>query len=172
MHGGSIAVASDGVDRGSEFTVRLPIAAAAEQAADVVTRLERSGLARHRILIVDDNADAAHTLSLLVRNLGDNEVRTAGSGSEGLELAYDFKPDIVLLDLKMPGMDGYEVARRLRQQPGGAAMRIVALTGWGQDDHKRRTKEAGFERHLTKPADRAAIAAVLAGSAAAQAPAF
>jgi two-component system CheB/CheR fusion protein len=172
MHGGSIAVASDGVDRGSEFTVRLPIAAAAEQAADVVTRLERSDLARHRILIVDDNADAAHTLSLLVRNLGDNEVRTAGSGSEGLELAYDFKPDIVLLDLKMPGMDGYEVARRLRQQPGGAAMRIVALTGWGQDDHKRRTKEAGFERHLTKPADRAAIAAVLAGSAAAQAPAF
>src|SRR4029079_19691550 len=100
---------------------------------------------------VDDNADAAETLRMLVKTFGDNDVRTAFSGPDALAASVDMHPDIVLLDLKMPGMDGFEVARRLRAQPGGAKMSIVAVTGWGQEEHKRRSHEARFEPHTTKP---------------------
>jgi CheY-like chemotaxis protein len=121
-------------------------------------------LGGHRVLIVDDNEDAARTLDMLIKTLGANDVRVALSGADALAASADMHPDLVLLDLKMPGMDGFEVARRLRQQPGGAAMSIVAVSGWGQDEHKRRTAEAGFNWHLTKPADRAALEALLAES--------
>jgi CheY-like chemotaxis protein len=110
---------------------------------------------------VDDNNDAADTLSMVVRTLGENEVRTAVSGAAALDVVPEFRPDIVLLDLKMPGMDGYEVARRIRATPWGKKLLLVALTGFGQEEHKRRTREAGFDHHLTKPADRAALEAVL-----------
>jgi CheY-like chemotaxis protein len=105
---------------------------------------------------------------MLMDTLGDNDVRTASSGSEALKTAMEQRPDIVLLDLKMPEMDGYEVARHIRQEPWGADILLVAVTGWGLEAHKRRTQEAGFDRHLTKPANLAALKAVLGQRRAAQ----
>jgi two-component system CheB/CheR fusion protein len=159
MHGGTIGVSSPGADQGSEFKLRLPISKGAVQAARAPDQSE--DLSGHRVLIVDDNADAAETLQLLMNTLGSNDVQVAGSGPEALAKAVDLKPDIVLLDLKMPDMDGYEVARRIRREPWGANVLLVALTGWGLEEHKRRSKEAGFDRHLTKPADRATLKAAL-----------
>jgi two-component system CheB/CheR fusion protein len=161
LHGGSIDVASEGEGRGSEFTVRLPISRAA------LPRSPRAApspapTGRRRVLIVDDNVDAAETLRELMTVLGAHDVRTASSGEQGLRIAADVKPEIVLLDLKMPEMDGYEVARRIRQEPWGRHVMLVALTGWGQDEHRRRTREAGFDRHLTKPAALAELQSVLA----------
>ena len=156
---------SAGSNRGSEFKVRLPIAdrpavvdASEEPAA-------RTTLGGHRVLIVDDNADAAKTLGMLVETLGQNEVHVANNGSDALRIAQEHRPDIVLLDLKMPGMDGYEVARRLRSESWGRDLTLVAVTGWALEDHKRRSRDAGFDRHLTKPADVAALAAVLSTEA-------
>jgi two-component system CheB/CheR fusion protein len=162
MHGGTIAVDSAGPNRGSRFTVRLPMLEAQQ------TPLEREGLREtaelggHRVLIVDDNTDAAATLGMLVETLGRNEVHVATNGPDALRIAAERRPDIVLLDLKMPGMDGYEVARRLRSESWGGELMLVAVTGWALDEHKRRTHEAGFDRHLTKPADVASLEAVLA----------
>jgi CheY-like chemotaxis protein len=161
MHGGTIRAASAGPDRGSEFTLRLP---ALEPAAidDIAREADvRAPLGGHRVLVVDDNADAAQTLAMLIQTLGTNDVHVALSGEEALPLAARIKPDTVFLDLKMPEMDGYEVAQRLRREPWGEETWLVALTGWGLDEHKRRTKDAGFDQHLTKPADRAALEAIL-----------
>ena len=115
------------------------------------------------MLIVDDNTDAARTLGMLVETLGSNEVLMAENGPDALRIAEQQRPDIVLLDLKMPGMDGYEVARLLRREDWGKDITLVAVTGWALEEHRRRTKEAGFDRHLAKPADLASIEAVLAG---------
>jgi two-component system CheB/CheR fusion protein len=161
MHGGSIGVTSPGTDLGSEFTVRLPISTGRASTLPSKARDVPDHLSGHRVLIVDDNADAAQTLGLLVSTLGDNDVHVAPSGADGLRVAAALHPDIVLLDLKMPDMDGFEVARRIRRQPWALHTLLVALTGWGMDEHKRRTKEVGFDRHLTKPADRAALESVL-----------
>jgi CheY-like chemotaxis protein/two-component sensor histidine kinase len=161
MHGGTITAASAGSNRGSEFKVRLPIM---DHPAVVVANEKRAdppALGGHRVLIVDDNTDAARTLGMLVETLGQNEVHVANNGSDALRIAEERRPDIVLLDLKMPGMDGYEVARRLRSESWGRELTLVAVTGWALDDHKRRSRDAGFDRHLTKPADVAALAAVL-----------
>jgi two-component system CheB/CheR fusion protein len=165
MHGGTISVASGGVNRGSEFTLRLPVL---DQTAFEPSVAETSGpaLGGHRVLVVDDNADAAQTLAVLIGTLGENDVHVALSGEEALPLAKRIKPDTVFLDLKMPEMDGYEVAQRLRQEPWCDSTWLVALTGWGLDEHKRRTKDAGFDQHLTKPADRAALEAILSRPAA------
>jgi two-component system CheB/CheR fusion protein len=169
MHGGTIAAASGGTDRGSEFTVRLP---ALEQvaAADGGTRGEDApALGGHRVLVVDDNADAARTLAVLIETLGANDVHVALSGAEAIPLAARVQPDTVFLDLKMPDMDGFEVAQRLRRESWGSRVWLVALTGWGLDEHKRLTKDAGFDQHLTKPAERAALEAILSRQAAARA---
>jgi len=168
MHGGTIDVASAGPDRGSLFTLRLP----ADGQRDM-PKLERSApprlaLGGHRVLVVDDNADAAQTLAVLIRALGDNEVHVALSGAEALPLAERIKPDTVFLDLKMPEMDGYEVARRMRGEAWANDAWLVALTGWGLDEHKRHSQEAGFDQHLTKPADPAALEGILARSTGAQ----
>jgi CheY-like chemotaxis protein len=161
MHGGTIRAASAGHDRGSEFTLRLPALEAAP-IDDVAPEADvRAPLGGHRVLVVDDNADAAQTLAMLIQTLGTNDVHVALSGEEALPLAARIKPDTVFLDLKMPDMDGYEVAQRLRREPWGEQTWLVALTGWGLDEHKRRTKDAGFDQHLTKPADRAALEAIL-----------
>ena len=161
LHGGTISAASDGVDRGSEFTLRLPVLEQ-DSAGESADREETAAaLSGHRILVVDDNADAAQTLAVLIQGLGENDVHVALSGEEALPLADSIKPDTVFLDLKMPEMDGYEVAQRLREKPWCADTWLVALTGWGLDEHKRRSKEAGFDEHLTKPADRAALEAIL-----------
>jgi CheY-like chemotaxis protein len=165
MHGGTITATSAGSDRGSEFKVRLPIAERAAVGGEKDPQAGRKPLGGHRVLIVDDNTDAARTLGMLVETLGNNEVHVAYNGSDALRIAEERRPDIVLLDLKMPGMDGYEVARRLRSESWGRDLTLVAVTGWTLDDHKRRSRDAGFDRHLTKPADVAALAAVLSSPA-------
>ncbi len=162
MQGGTITAASAGRERGSEFKVRLPVADQPAAGDGEEQQSTRKTLGGHRVLIVDDNTDAARTLGMLVETLGPNVVHVANNGSDALRIAQECRPDIVLLDLKMPGMDGYEVARRLRNESWGRDLTLVAVTGWTLEDHKRRTRDAGFDRHLTKPADVAALTAVLA----------
>jgi signal transduction histidine kinase/CheY-like chemotaxis protein len=151
MHGGSVTAQSEGVGKGSEFIARLPIAER-RQPARVVSN-EQQMKARdpgYRILIADDNRDAADSLSMMLRLMG-NEVRTVQDGAEAIKEAATFRPDVALLDIGMPRVNGYEVARSIRNQRWGASMRLVALTGWGQDEDKRRAIEAGFDQHFTKP---------------------
>ena len=116
-----------------------------------------------KVLVVDDNHDAATSLSMLVELLG-HEVRTAFDGEQALGVAGEFCPDVVLLDLGMPRMDGYEACRRLRAQPWGAGMTVVAVTGWGREDDRRKTQLAGFDKHLVKPVAPAEIATMLSAS--------
>jgi PAS domain S-box-containing protein len=152
MHHGTVDVRSAGVDQGSEFTVRLPLAAGGVDALPAPAPPERvpAPLGGQRVLVVDDNRDAADTLGLLLEADG-AEVRVVYDGRAALAMAESFMPHSVLLDIGMPGMDGYEVARRLRQDPRFARLRIVALTGWGQDADRRQTRSRGFAHHLTKP---------------------
>ena len=159
MHGGTLAARSDGPGHGSEFVIRLPIeqTAAPEPPAAGTADAGRFRLDRQRVLIVDDNVDAAEMLSLLIRTLGGREVAVASSGAAALEAGQRQQPDIVLLDLKMPDMDGYELARRMRGAAWGKRLWLVAVTGWGHDDHRRRAAAAGFDRHLVKPADLEAL---------------
>jgi PAS domain S-box-containing protein len=155
LHGGTIEAYSAGLGKGCEFTVRLPLLlrqssesneeAGAEQKHNTETL--RSG---HRLLIVDDNQDAAESLALLLRLQG-HEVRVAHDGPSALATATSCLPHMVFLDIGMPGMDGYEVARRMREQPGLKTVVLAALTGWGQQEDRRRTFEAGFDHHLVKP---------------------
>jgi PAS domain S-box-containing protein len=161
MHGGSVRAASDGPNRGSEFTVELPIVVellAKPPATDGAAPIP-SG--KRRILIVDDNENAAHILAMLLKALG-NDVQTAFDGLSAIELAERFRPDVVLLDIGMPNMNGYEAARHIRQQPWGKSIVLAALTGWGQEDDKRRTREAGFDHHFVKPLDPAVLQRFLA----------
>ena len=151
LHGGSVTASSDGPGRGSTFEVRLPLVAAAAPAARRrPPSLKR--FPRRRVLVVDDNQDATETLQTLLESLGAT-VAAAGSGREALALFERFEPDAVLLDIGMPGMDGYEVARRIRALPAGGATQLIALTGWGQQEDVRRCMQAGFDHHLVKPLD-------------------
>jgi CheY-like chemotaxis protein len=160
LHGGSVEARSGGVGRGAEFIARLP--AAASQAAAASTEHERRDLAAGcRILVADDNSDAAESMGLMLRMMG-NEVRTVHDGVQALEEAAEFRPDLVLLDIGMPRMDGYEAARQIREQSWGHDMVLIALTGWGQDEDKRRAADAGFDRHFTKPIQPADVAGLIA----------
>jgi CheY-like chemotaxis protein/two-component sensor histidine kinase len=155
MHGGTIEAHSAGLGRGSEFIVRLPLLEqqrneSGESSGNDV-RYEASAPGR-RLLVVDDNQDAATSLAMLLRLRG-HDVLVAHDGPSALAIAASYRPDAVFLDIGMPSMDGYEVARRLRQQPGMEAVVIAALTGWGQQEDRRRTTEAGFDHHLVKPPD-------------------
>ena len=164
MHGGSVQVFSDGPGQGSEFVVRLPLRRAGGQeepaqnnrgmAADQV-------LAPRRILVVDDNHDAAESLSMLLKLMG-QKVQVAFSAPEALAAARLDPPEMAFLDIGMPDMDGYELARRLRADPELRHMVLVALTGWGQDKDRQRSREVGFDHHLTKPADPEALHQLLA----------
>ncbi|HYD58689.1 MAG TPA: PAS domain S-box protein [Burkholderiales bacterium] len=152
MHDGRLEALSAGDGRGAEFVLRLPLCEAASEAATPAR--EPAVGKRHaamRVLIVDDNNDAAAALELLLRSLG-HETRVAHDGAAALATAGEFAPDLVLLDIGMPGLDGYEVARRLRAL-GGRRFRLVALTGWGQEADRKRSEEAGFDQHLVKPLD-------------------
>jgi PAS domain S-box-containing protein len=154
LHGGTVEAASPGLDRGSEFTVRLPRqrrepAAAANGAA--VPLAPHPAQAR-RLLVVDDNEDAASTVAELLRMAG-NEVQVAHEGLEAVEQARRFRPDVVLLDIGLPDIDGYEVARRIRRLPGVRQPILIALTGWGQPQDKEAAARAGFDHHWTKPVD-------------------
>ena len=156
MHGGTIAVHSEGVGRGSEFTLRLPTITDVPSASPASLADEGSngtaGTTNLRVLIVDDNVAAATMLTMVVKMLG-NQTRTAHDGREAVEVAAEFVPDMILMDLGMPKMNGYEAARKIRSQPWGRSMMLVALTGWGQEEDKQKTKEAGFDHHLVKPAE-------------------
>ncbi len=150
LHGGSIEAHSDGPGKGSEFLVRLPLAQdAPEDGITSDSAARRTALAK-RVLVVDDNTDAAESLAEVLRLHG-HSVQTAGGGEEAVAMAARHMPDVIFMDLGMPGMDGLTAARLIREQPGGAAIRILALTGWGQESDRERTREAGIEEHLVKP---------------------
>ena len=155
MHGGTIEARSEGIGRGSEFVVRLPVRGERPEPARPEFRpagRERPAPAPRRILVVDDNHDAARSLARLLKLAG-NEVQTAGDGREAVVAAAAFRPDAVLLDIGLPVLNGYDAARQIRAQPWGGDMVLIALTGWGQDEDRRRSREAGFDHHLVKPVD-------------------
>ena len=160
MHGGTVEVHSDGAGRGSEFVLRLPIAAAGTQAEDEADGHACAGAAR-RILIVDDNRDSADSLALLLVHAG-HETHTAHDGYSGLQAAEALRPDVILLDIGMPQLNGYEVARRIRQAPWGGDVTLVALTGWGQAEDRAKSREAGFDEHFVKPVEHRVLANFLA----------
>jgi CheY-like chemotaxis protein len=156
MHGGSVEARSAGLGQGSEFIVELPReapgqapAAAPAQAAAHATQTSRQG---KRVLVVDDNQDAAITLAELIRMM-DSETEVAHDGASAVAAVSRFQPDIVLLDIGLPDINGYEVARRIRALPGLVQPRLIALTGWGQEQDKRMAEQAGFDEHWTKPVD-------------------
>ena len=154
LHGGSIEARSAGSGQGSEFVVRLPIAcgAADVEPARQAYRATNPAEARWRILIVDDNRDGTDTLTALLEMMG-HEVRSAYDGAQALDIAEMLHPDVVLLDLGMPGVDGYETCRRIRERPWSKGTLFVALTGWGSELDRARTKAQGFDHHLVKPVD-------------------
>jgi CheY-like chemotaxis protein len=162
MHGGSVTARSDGAGRGSEFTVRLPIVVA-EMAVETAKSKKAHAKPRTtcRVLVVDDNRDAAISLAMLLKISG-CETQTAHDGLEAVEMAGTFGPDVVLLDIGLPRLNGYDAARKIRQQPWGKDMVLVALTGWGQDDDRRMSEEAGFNHHMVKPVDYNALVDLLA----------
>jgi signal transduction histidine kinase len=165
MHGGRVSALSDGPNQGSEFVIRLPLREALTREAvngnaalgPVVT----GGRRGHRILLADDNRDALDSLATLLQCDG-HEVHTAADGAEALALAAVCRPDVMLLDIGMPKLDGYEVARRVRAEPWGKGTVLIALTGWGQDEDRRRSREVGFDNHLVKPLDPDKLSAMLA----------
>jgi signal transduction histidine kinase len=161
MHAGEVAVFSAGVDQGSEFIVRLPLLSLTRAVEDPPHRDDRaSRSSRRRILIADDNHDALESLALLLECDG-HEVRRAINGAEACEVAASWQPELALLDLGMPVMDGYEAVKRMREQPWGKDLLIVALSGWGQLSDIQRSRDAGFDSHLVKPASFESLAEVL-----------
>jgi signal transduction histidine kinase len=162
LHGGEISVTSDGIDKGSEFIVRLPLFNDEPAAAEAAQVPDRSQVlqVRRNILIADDNQDALESLALMLRLEG-HEVHCASDGEEALALAGQRRPEIVVLDVGMPKLDGCEVARRIRAESWGRQAVLVALTGWGQDADRKRSREAGFDMHLVKPVDPATICDML-----------
>jgi len=162
MHGGRVEALSEGIGKGSSFSVRLPLHAS-QVAAPKARRREHSSIDSLSVLVVDDNKDAAESLAMLLRTAG-AEVHVAHNGPAALELFASREPHVVLLDIGMPDMDGCEVARRLRELAPAERVALVALTGWGQDEDRRRVREAGFDHHLVKPVDLASLQALLAKS--------
>ncbi len=160
LHGGRVEAHSDGEGKGTEVVVRLPLTARPVPAAAPDPPAGRAAPIARRVLVADDNRDAADSLGDLLRLLG-ADVRVVYDGPAALAAVAAFRPAVALLDIGMPGMDGYEVARRVRERPGSDAPALVALTGWGQDEDRRRSAAAGFDHHLVKPADVAALAALL-----------
>ena len=164
MHDGSVEVRSAGVDQGSEFVVRLPLLSEmlppqTQEKSDA----EPEATVQRRILLVDDNRDSADSLAMLLKVMG-HEVRIAHDGLEAVEGAATFQPHVILLDIGLPRLNGYEAARRIREQQRHKDLTLVALTGFGQDEDRRRAEEAGFDAHMVKPVDFAALAKLLAAS--------
>lgn len=163
MHGGAVEARSEGPGRGSEFVVRLPVARPSVAAADAVPENVPAAAASGelRILVADDNQDAADTLSMLLEVMG-HSVHRVHDGEAAVAAAAEFAPQLVLLDIGMPKLNGYEACRRIRVQPGGAERTIVAVTGWGQAEDLRSSRAAGFDHHMVKPIDMAALTTLLA----------
>jgi PAS domain S-box-containing protein len=164
LHAGVIQVSSPGSGKGSEFIVRLPLSSAVKpsNASSLPDLKAMGGGARRKILVVDDNLDAAESLSNLLQLMG-QEVYEAHDGVEAICAADVFRPDVILLDLGLPKLNGYEAAREIRMRAGNRPLTIIAVTGWGQDEDKQRSAEAGFELHLTKPIDATQLLAMLDG---------
>ena len=151
LHGGRVEAYSEGLGKGTQFTARLPIAEVAVAPRLVAGQGRRNEhTITRRVLVADDNRDAAESMGMLLRLMG-NEVRTVHDGLQAVTEAEAFQPDVILLDIGMPRLNGYDAARRIREQRWSQGAVLVALTGWGQDEDKRRASEAGFDRHFTKP---------------------
>jgi signal transduction histidine kinase len=166
LHGGEVEAHSEGLGRGSEFVVRFPCLRQAERRTtppEVASVPVAAGVSQRRILIADDNRDALDSLAQLLQLAG-HEVYRAADGHEALAAAAERRPDLVMLDIGMPGLDGYQVARRIRAEQWGRQITLVAVTGWGQDADRRRSREAGFDSHWVKPLDAQKLAALLEGS--------
>jgi CheY-like chemotaxis protein len=162
MQEGRVQAQSGGLGKGSEFTVKLPVVAdTSGHRARTILQPGKQGGRPLRILVVEDNVDSADSLNLLLRLYG-HDVHVARTGPTALEMAVASRPDVVLLDIGLPGMSGYEVARQLRQRPQFEKALLVAVTGYGQDEDRRRSGEAGFDHHLTKPVDPNTLHALLA----------
>jgi CheY-like chemotaxis protein len=165
LHGGSVEAASDGPQRGSEFTVRLPRAAPRPLPSVPPSASMHDGVAAarpvpRRVLVVDDNADNTAALAMLLRQLG-HDVEIADDGEMALARAMYFRPDVILLDISIPKLNGYDVCRRLRQHEWGRNIRVFAQTGFGDEQDRLRSAEAGFDGHLVKPIDPARLGAVI-----------
>jgi PAS domain S-box-containing protein len=164
LQGGTIDARSSGPGMGSEFVVRLPVIEVPVQEPPQEPKEDderfRSSV-KYRILVVDDNADTAESLAMILRRMG-NEIQTAHDGLEAVQAAATFRPEVVLLDIGLPKMNGYEAAKLIRDQSGNRKVAIIAMTGWGQKDDIRRALEAGFDHHLTKPVEPAALSRLLA----------
>ncbi len=167
MHGGRVEAHSEGLGRGSRFVVRLPLIPDEAPAGDVAVpasarcRGDAGGSHRWRILVVDDYRDSTDSLARMLRVLG-HDVRAVYHGSQAVEAAEAFRPDLAFIDISLPGFDGYQIAGQIRSCPWGKEMMLIALTGWGQDDDRRRSIEAGFDHHLVKPAEIESLSAILA----------
>jgi two-component system CheB/CheR fusion protein len=163
MHGGTIEAHSDGRGKGSRFVVRLPIAVEQGEAARTIYGPDHAGpTSGLRILVADDNRDAASTLTMVLKMMG-NDVHTVHDGEQVVLAAAQWRPQVVLCDIGMPKMNGYEACRSIRQQPWGHDMVMIAVTGWGREEDKRQAKEAGFDRHMVKPIEHQALMRMLAG---------
>jgi two-component system CheB/CheR fusion protein len=160
LHGGTVAVASEGLGKGSEFTICLPLTTEALPAGDELADWDSTAMPQRRVLVVDDNVDAATSLSMMLRIRG-HTVHTVHDASAALQSFGRFSPEIVLLDIELPGMTGYEVAQRIRSMDGGKEIVLIAVTGRGQKEDKERAIEAGFDEHLTKPVDTSLLATMI-----------
>jgi two-component system CheB/CheR fusion protein len=164
LHGGTVEVRSAGLNRGSEFRVHLPSTLRTQIPAVPEIDAAPTPSAARRVLIADDNRDGAEIMAMLLASSG-YEVQLAHTGPDALDVAAQQRPEVAILDIGMPGLSGYEVARRIRSQPWGAAMTLIAVTGWGQEDDKRKAKDSGFDHHLTKPIDPGALERLMAPGA-------
>ena len=160
MHGGTVNAESAGQDMGSTFIIRLPALAEPSGAREPQAEVQRMSPPSLRMLIVDDNRDAADSLAMLLRTTG-NEIRTAYDGLEALQVASEFRPEVVLLDIGLPNIDGHEVAQRLRREPWGQRVCLIAITGWSDESDRARSRAAGFDHHLVKPLDTTHLAQLL-----------
>ena len=163
MHGGRLSAQSEGIGKGSEFIVRLPVTDSeitTAESAGPKSDVARPAAPQSRILVVDDMRDSADSLGMLLELMG-HSVQTTYDGEQAVRMAEQFRPDLVLIDLGMPGMNGTEVCRRIRSHPWGATMVLIAQTGWGQEYDRHRTREAGFDHHLVKPLDVGALDGLL-----------
>src|SRR4051812_8801179 len=152
MHNGRIDAHSDGLARGSEFTVYLPLSGQPAAAARPVKEEPKIGPGVLRILVVDDSIDSAESMSLVL-GIGGHEVRVEHNGPDALRTAAEYRPDVVLMDIGMPGMNGYEVARKMREAPQTREAALIAMTGYGRQADRDQSKAAGFNHHLVKPVD-------------------
>ena len=162
LHGGTVRARSEGPGQGSEFTVRLPLSAQPAREETESRPSPRTSLHGRRMVVVDDNRDSAISLAMLLRVLG-AEVQSAHDGASALAAVERHHPSVALVDIGMPEMDGYELTRRLREQPGGEGLTVIALSGWGQPEDRARSRQAGIDHHLVKPVSLEALERLLGG---------